>query len=660
MNFASYSIGDMVVETTCYPEARKRMFFGLKENGRPFFKDQSNNKDTPYYSINVEGENYKKFEAVGLIIKLNNNGNNGKEYFFSISKLECNAELFDFDNNKVYTKLVNSFTTLFNTNTLRNALMPLSNSNSENYYIFGFSSLFPNKFRLQKHKFNSLNNFSTDKTYTDKMVETDQESYGNQISCFLTVKKLVICFYLTKNNNDISFNIVKYNENLQDKKELVFPSYLNYDTTFLKCIHLKGEIGVYAYYLYKNNFFYPVFLFKEFTTSFVDYLPSYEISNHRFLNNSLINDLIKLTESKIVFSTVTEDKKIVYIILIDIFGDKKIRLRYYPLKLYESHHLKVLFDLRVHNYNNFITLGLSLCPTDQCIGDNDEHYSTLMIFNYPNSTDQTLYLDKYLYNNNNITIDNIEIDLKEYLNFENNIFGFIFLRTFIKNITGCGEYKFFLSTNEEVEIQKGGNLEGDEKMKIKYKGRDIFFPLLSDCQIEYSFIATEPDLSNYDLYPESKEGENDSDFFENLNYTGRSSYYNIKLTEELSPECQDINCDLCYKNERDYCITCKYNFYIPENSENSFKQCFTPETDLITEQTTEALSEGKTESLTERITNIFTEKKSFLTNKIIEYSTEKITEISNQKSTEIITQTPTKIFNEQTTEILTQNENIFL
>ena len=143
--------------------------------------------------------------------------------------------ILHFDNNKVYTKQVNSFTTLFNTNSLRNALMPLSNSNSENYYIFGFSSLsFPNKFRLQKHKFNSLNDFSNDKTYTNIMVETDQESYGSQISCFLTVKKLVICFYLTKNNNDVSFNIVKYNENLSDKKELVFSSYLNYDTTFFK------------------------------------------------------------------------------------------------------------------------------------------------------------------------------------------------------------------------------------------------------------------------------------------------------------------------------------------------------------------------------------------------------------------------------------------
>ena len=319
----------------------------------------------------------------------------------------------------------------------------------------------------------------------------------------------------------------------------------------------------------------------------------------------------------------------------------------------------------MHNYNNFIALGLSLCPTDECLFDNNTHYSTLMILNYPNSIDKTLYLDEYLYNNNNITIDNIEIDLKEYLNFENNIFGYVFLKTSINNITGCGDYKFYLSTNEEVEIKEGDSLEGDEKIKMKYKGNDNFFPLLSDCQIEYSFIATEPDLNNYDLYPEIKEGENDSDFFEKQNYTGRLSYYNIKLTEELSPTCQDINCDLCYKNTWDHCITCKFNFNTSENSENPFKKCFSPETDLITEQTTESLTEGKTESLTESITNIFTEKETFLTEKVTEISSEKTTEtiipksteIFNDETTEITAEKPTEVISEKTTEIIYDETN---
>ena len=277
-----------------------------------------------------------------------------------------------------------------------------------------------------------------------------------------------------------------------------------------------------------------------------------------------------------------------------------------------------------------------------------------MILNYPNNTDQILYLDEYLYNNNK-TFENNEIDFKEYLNFENNIFGYVFLKTSIKNITGCGDYKFYLSTSEEVEIKEGDYLEGDEKMKIKYKGSETFFPLLSDCQIEYAFVATEPDLNNYDMYPESKEGDSDSLFFENHNYTGRSSYFNIKLTEELSPTCQDMNCDLCYKNPDDHCITCKNKFNILKNGENSFKQCFPPETDLITEHTTEELTEEKTKSLTEKITNISTEKEAFLTEKLTELIiqkstiTEKTIEMTEQNIEKLTSSISLKI-----TELLTQ------
>ena len=657
MNFASYSNGDMVVETTCFPEERKRMFYGLKNNGRPFFTDKSNNMETPYYSINVTTENYKKLEATGKIIKLSNTEDNGKEYFFSISKKACNAELFDFDNDMVYTKYVNSFTTFTDLDSLRNTIFSLSDSNSEYYYIFGFSSQTYDgwhRFCLQKHKFDNLNDFSNTDTYNGESAISERAGSGSQISCFLTMKKLINCFYLTLFIDGTSYNIVKYGNDLQNITIFAFKSYIDdANTIFLKCIHLKEEVGVYTYYLYKDDSFYPSFLFKEFDSdneTFIDYLPSFEISKNNFLKNLLLNDLIKLTESRIVFSSVIEDKTIVYIILIDIFEDKKIKLRYYPLKLYETHHLKVLFDLRLHNFNNFTALGLSLCPTDECIFDNNTHYSTLMILNYPNSTDQTLYLDIYLYNNN-ITIDNIEIDFKEYLNFENNIFGYVSLKTSIKKISGCEDYKFYLSTNEEVEIKEGENLEGDEKIKIKYKGNDNFFPILSGCQIEYSFIATEPDLNIYDLYPEIKEGEDDLGFFERQNYTGRLSYYNIKLTKELSHTCQDINCDLCYKNTWDHCITCKFNFTISGNSENPFKQCL-PETDLTTEQTTESLTEGATESLTERITNIFSEKETFLTQKPTEILTQKQTEIVTEKSTEILTQKQTEIAHEKTNEII--------
>ena len=58
ISMASYSNGDMVIETTSYPGTNKRMFYGLKQNGRPFFKNKTNNnEETLYYSKDVNGEN---------------------------------------------------------------------------------------------------------------------------------------------------------------------------------------------------------------------------------------------------------------------------------------------------------------------------------------------------------------------------------------------------------------------------------------------------------------------------------------------------------------------------------------------------------------------------------------------------------------------------
>ena len=37
INFASFSTNDMLVETNCYPKSTKRMFYGLKADGSPFF-----------------------------------------------------------------------------------------------------------------------------------------------------------------------------------------------------------------------------------------------------------------------------------------------------------------------------------------------------------------------------------------------------------------------------------------------------------------------------------------------------------------------------------------------------------------------------------------------------------------------------------------------
>ena len=157
INFASYPNNDMIVETTCYPASNRRILYGLKADGTPYFTNRTTQQKTPFYIIDIIGSEKGKFEADGLIIKTSGtvlNSLDGNEYFMSVSKLDCYAEIFNFDTNIVYSKSVSSFTAIQDVKSLRNAFIPLKSSN---YYLFGFIGCASNsnddKIYFQKHKF---------------------------------------------------------------------------------------------------------------------------------------------------------------------------------------------------------------------------------------------------------------------------------------------------------------------------------------------------------------------------------------------------------------------------------------------------------------------------------------------------------------------------
>ena len=204
----------MVVETTCYPANIKRMFYGIKENGRPFFKN--NEKEISHYSIDIknapaEGQGF--FEAVGLIIQ---NSKEPNEYFMSISKLENNAEIFNFTKNVIYYKTAGTFASA-TVNSLRHAFIPIN----DNFYLFGFvgytgsCNFFgcpANKIIIQRHIFNSISSFSSEQTLRAGQKEISN-AFGREVSCFqtTTTSRLIICFFMTKENNIVKFNFYKIN-----------------------------------------------------------------------------------------------------------------------------------------------------------------------------------------------------------------------------------------------------------------------------------------------------------------------------------------------------------------------------------------------------------------------------------------------------------------
>ena len=653
INFGTYSNGDMIIETTCYPEQPKRMFYGLKQNGRPFFINKTNNEPTSYYSIINNNEQNLSRESTGTIIKSSNTDNYGKEYFLTFSVFECNVELFDFEKDEVHTKTLFDLTTLNIIYSLRHSFFYFSNTNSNYYYFIGLISYhtYEDKIYLQKHIFNLNNNFEEISSYTNEGTNIP-DAFGHEISCYQTVKGLINCFTMNKFSDGIYHLMVKYENDFSDYIDESIKSTINDEFTFYKCIHLKEELGVFTYYYNETNKFYPILLFREFDkdqNKFVNFLSSEYIdsgvylSRYSFLNNLLINDIIKITETKIVFTAASEDKETLYIIVINIFYENKtLKIRYYPIQLYALYHYRILFDLRLNEYNGFIVLALSFCPYNNCLIDDDEHYSAFMIFSYPNGTDNQLYLDQYLLYNNDMTINNNEIDLKNELNIENNIFGYIYSSILIKEINDCGMYKLYSSKNEELEIIENYIFDIDEKIKIKYIGNGNNYPIFN-CKVQYYFTATESDLDTYNSYAEYNEGSDD--LFVKEEYTGRLNYYNIILNQELTSIC-DNNCNLCYKDKNYDCITCKDNFSLYKKNGEFKKKCFSKGfcqdvEDIINNKcSTIFLSQNQTKELYNKIKDYYINNNYNGDNKIIQtknviFQISKIEDQKNSYNTDI-------------------------
>ena len=100
IHFSSNLNGDMIIDTSAYPIVdgdstyKERRFYGLKKNGRFYFKDD-NNKETPFASIFIEKA---KTYSESCFIQLSNSDDN-KEYLLSVSSINSYyAELYDLEN----------------------------------------------------------------------------------------------------------------------------------------------------------------------------------------------------------------------------------------------------------------------------------------------------------------------------------------------------------------------------------------------------------------------------------------------------------------------------------------------------------------------------------------------------------------------------------
>ena len=581
-HFSENSKGDMVIDTTAYPGNNERRFFGLKRNGRGFFFDE-NNIETPYRSLfaeNLENENMQKIEGESnFIILSRQNSTEIIEYLISFSKLDSYMEIYDFESNKIIAKKSSEIfknAILSDSGSFIKSKSPIDNVN--NYYIaYIYYDTSKNEYR-----FYLVRCYFTSTDFNNKAYHKDTGSgksaiFKSMTSCFETETLKIVCFYQkskTKEYTILAFNDTYINATSQNYTYLLAAS--NDTNLFYKAIHFKKEIGVFIYYLSIDDT-YPIASIKNCNhkdNRFYNYKNYGEINLNKkvFNSNALMNDIIKLDDNKICFISISNNKNSLIIVIFNFYNqDNYMKIRYYSYDMYNNYGIKFFNDLRIFSFHGFISVAFSHCPQSQCSDYFDLHYSSLIIFNYPNITaDQNINLLEYIYRTNN-KFEDYNFILHENLNcnIENNIFGYSCKGIKILNYPENTTLKYKSSNND---VEKNSFLTKNENLFLFFEERDEYEGM--NYTIEYAFVVIEPEYSQINTYisdiDNSYGNEIEENYYEKNEFIGKSAYFNLTIEENLTSICND-KCSLCYMKNINYCVTCKYNYTFNNNEKICFE-----------------------------------------------------------------------------------------
>ena len=567
LTISSFSNGDMILAITAFKRSTQRIFFGLKENGYSLF----GNGNSYYYSIDTKSNgNEEKYESESIVIKLSGNNNNGEEFFLNTGNKNSYAELYDFksNDNNIYEKTMTSFAKYY-VGSFRNSAISLFSNDNNYFYLFGFVIEYLNNYLyiLEKHRFESNTNFPSDDTCKKITIIDVSHLSRDGISCFQTKNEIIICLIL---NNYKKYCVYSFDKDLNQTYNtfLYQDNNLNDNAPFYKCIHFKEEIGIFSFY-YNSGF--PTIIFKKCEVSAMNNYTIKDITLTKRNFNSLLlaNDIIKLSKNKICFSSIDTSKTSIYIVLISIFNDDtNYKIRYYSLNVKDLKNYYLYGDIRLHNYNNYIAYAFRFCKSSSCGEDIDIYYSALVLFSYSNSTDNSTDLFQFLIDNYNSTINDFSVNLESDIRIENNIFGYVFNGIIIKNLINCNNPALLSSSLNNI-LNINSTMEKNELIKLKFYDNNYS---AFNCNLQYRHIISEPDLIEYDKYPDLIEGTNESvDDFIKEKYYGKLTNYYIISSQNLSTDCVDVNCHLCLKNTKSVCIICKYDFIYNTNLKK--KEC---------------------------------------------------------------------------------------
>ena len=165
--FAFNSNKDMIIE---YSYKQNRLFFGLKQNGKPFFKNSSQESYTKEKVINPQDKN--RFESQNIFISLK--GESQKEYLLSVCPYDL-TELHDLNTGECQTKISQNY---FQKGMVSVIFALLTIDNNKDYFIIYISDIHStNNYDIEIAKF-SFNKFDFPEIQKYKEIANDIQNRG--------------------------------------------------------------------------------------------------------------------------------------------------------------------------------------------------------------------------------------------------------------------------------------------------------------------------------------------------------------------------------------------------------------------------------------------------------------------------------------------------
>ena len=528
-HFAFTKNGDMVIE---YSYNNYRLFYGLKRNGKEYFKDDNDNKT---YIKEIEiGNNIEnvRYESRNIFISLNND--DSEQYLFSTGTDLSITELHNLEKN---TSIYLSTTTFLGQTIYSYSFSLLAIESKKLYFIIFLSAINKNCI-INALSFPSYDLSSSAINKTNKITTTLDNRIVNS---FLMNEKIVI-FYL---NNDKKYTINIYNFYLEIIIENIIindgVSDLGYGI-FFKGIHIKNELMAFIYF--KQNDYSSL----ELKIGEIDFSENFEanfiqsFSSYSFLNGDLLNDLVKINDERFSYIGISNDNIYFYILLFDLYDDYsylKIRIYKLPLSNY-----KINKEFAAGIYNNFLVLSSTVISSSETQNENnDVRYSILIFFGYVNGTDNIIDILEYLKDgyiismNNNFNLVN---KLTENIQIDNNIFGYEVLTEQIKLSSIPEEIIFYNNSNSNIKLTNNSILDMNYSLiqNINIDKNDNYY------QLNYQIIIQEPDYEKFNSLT------NDIINYTSDSFVDQKNYYKQKY---LYGRTNTLTFKLCYE----YCATCK-------------------------------------------------------------------------------------------------------